>query len=90
MESTVTIGPCLPIALGALLTFTCIVTEQKRQKPQVLRENQVAKFVNLRMLWRVLNLICGGILVYLVSRDKKEEKVMVKTKNNMQILPDYN
>lgn len=80
VESTVTIDPCLPITLGALLTFACIVTEQKRQKPQVMRENQVAEFVNLRMLWRVLNLICGSILVYLVSRNKKEEKVMDRPK----------
>lgn len=50
METTVTIGPYEPIVLFTPPTYQDLVVKQKWWMSQVARENQVTKFVRMRML----------------------------------------
>lgn len=58
VETPVTIGPCVPIVFCVPLASTHLVAERKVRTQQVTRENIVTKFVMLRKLRQVLNLIC--------------------------------
>lgn len=72
--------PCVPIILCAQLSSTNLGAEWKWRMPQVVPEDWVTKFVKLQMRHQVLNLTCGNLFGFHVSRDesRKWDKVTDK------------